>query len=185
MANSRWPTLLIVAAFAGVAACGGSGSSGGGNASLLSISVNPGSPTIQTGSAQQFTATGSFSDNTTKDLTASATWSSSTTSVATISSSGMATAVAVGSTTIKAASGAVSGSTTLTVSASAPPPPATADVLTYHNDNARTGQNLRETLLTPANVNASNFGKLFVISVDGKVDAQPLYVSNIAIPGNG
>ena len=73
--------------------------------------------------------------------------------------------------------------TTLTVSATAPPPPSTADVLTYHNDDSRTGQNLRETLLTPANVNASSFGKLFVISVDGKVDAQPLYVSNVAIAG--
>ena len=58
-------------------------------------------------------------------------------------------------------------------------------VLTWHNDNARTGQNLEETILTPANVNAANFGKLFTIPVDGKVDAQPLYVSSLAIPGNG
>ena len=51
-------------------------------------------------------------------------------------------------------------------------------VLTWHNDNARTGQNLQETTLTPANVRASTFGKLFTIPVDGKVDAQPLYVGN-------
>src|SRR5437763_510277 len=65
-----------------------------------------------------------------------------------------------------------------------PPPPPSSDthVLTYHNDAARTGQNLNETTLTPANVNATNFGKLFVIPVDGKVDAQPLYVSNLPIP---
>ncbi len=59
------------------------------------------------------------------------------------------------------------------------------DVLTYHNDNARTGQNLDETTLTPANVNSSQFGKLFQLSVDGKVDAQPLYASSVAIPGQG
>lgn len=58
-------------------------------------------------------------------------------------------------------------------------------VLTWHNDNARTGQNLQETTLTPANVNASSFGKLFVLSVDGQVDAQPLYVPSVAIPGHG
>ncbi len=52
-------------------------------------------------------------------------------------------------------------------------------VLTWHNDIARTGQNLQETTLTPANVKSSTFGKLFVIPVDGKVDAQPLYVNNV------
>ncbi len=59
------------------------------------------------------------------------------------------------------------------------------DVLTYHNDIARTGQNLSETSLAPNNVNSSSFGRLFTISVDGKVDAQPLYVSGVAIPAQG
>lgn len=59
------------------------------------------------------------------------------------------------------------------------------DVLTHHNDIARTGQNLNETTLTPNDVNFSSFGKLFTISVDGKVDAQPLYVAGIAIPAQG
>jgi len=59
------------------------------------------------------------------------------------------------------------------------------NVLTYHNDNARTGQNVAESILTPSNVQAATFGKLFTLSVDGKVDAQPLYVSALSIPGLG
>lgn len=65
-----------------------------------------------------------------------------------------------------------------------PPPSTTSTVITYHNDNGRTGQNLNETTLTLANVNASSFGLLFVITVDGKVDAQPLYLPNLSIAGN-
>ena len=58
--------------------------------------------------------------------------------------------------------------------------PSTA-VLTYHNDNASTGQNLTETVLTPSNVNASTFGKLFSTSIDGQVYAQPLYDPGVNI----
>jgi hypothetical protein len=63
--------------------------------------------------------------------------------------------------------------------------PSAADVVTYHNDNARTGQNLSESILSPATVNVGSFGKLAVFAVDGKVDAQPLYLSAFAIPGGG
>ncbi len=59
------------------------------------------------------------------------------------------------------------------------------DVLTYHNDNARTGQALHEEVLTPANVNTNHFGKLWILPVDGKVDAQPLYAAGVSIPGQG
>ncbi len=58
---------------------------------------------------------------------------------------------------------------------------AQTDVLTWHNDSARTGQNLSETILTPSNVNAANFGLLANVVVDGKVDAEPLYASAVLI----
>jgi Bacterial Ig-like domain (group 3) len=56
---------------------------------------------------------------------------------------------------------------------------AQVNVTTYHNDNARTGQNTQETVLTPANVNATQFGKLFTVNVQGYVYAQPLYLANV------
>ena len=62
---------------------------------------------------------------------------------------------------------------------------AASDVLTYHNDNARTGQNLNETTLTPANVNFAQFGLLHVLATQGLVDAQPLYAAGITIAGQG
>src|SRR5437868_6588524 len=56
-------------------------------------------------------------------------------------------------------------------------------VLTYHNDNARTGQNRQETLLTTTNVNQAQFGKLFSRPVNGLIRAQPLYVPHVTIQG--
>jgi hypothetical protein len=61
-------------------------------------------------------------------------------------------------------------------------PPA---VLTQHNDNARSGQNTEEPILSPANVNTSQFGKLFSQTVDGNIYGQPLYVPNLAISSKG
>jgi hypothetical protein len=60
---------------------------------------------------------------------------------------------------------------------------AQVNVYTRSNDNARTGQNLQETILTPANVNPTTFGKLFTVHTDGQIYAQPLYVSNLTIAG--
>jgi Immunoglobulin domain len=75
-----------------------------------------------------------------------------------------------------------SNSATLTVnSGSSGGGPSPVSVLTYHNDVARTGQNLNETTLTPANVVSSGFGEIGFLSAQGKVDAEPLYVPNLVI----
>ncbi len=59
------------------------------------------------------------------------------------------------------------------------------NVLTFHNDLARDGQNLQETALMPANVNSTNFGKLFEYPTDGQAYAQPLIDTDIDVPGKG
>jgi outer membrane protein assembly factor BamB len=64
-----------------------------------------------------------------------------------------------------------------------PTPVQHTDVVTYKNDLARTGQNLTESSLTLANVTASGFGLLRVLAADGKVDAQPLYLSALTVQG--
>src|SRR5258708_13779703 len=61
--------------------------------------------------------------------------------------------------------------------------PALAQVTTWQYDNARTGANLHETILTPANVNSAHFGKLFSRPVVGAIYAQPLYLPGVEIPG--
>ena len=120
--------LLPILLLAAITGCGGGGGGGGGAGpapiALVSIAVTPANPSTARGATQQFSATGTFSDNTTQDLTASATWSSSASSVATVGnasgSKGSATSFGTGTTTITAASGGRSGSTALTVTGSGP-----------------------------------------------------------------
>ena len=76
-----------------------------------------------------------------------------------------------------AAGSMTSNAATLTVTAAA----AGTDVVTYKYDVTRTGQNLTESALTPANVAAATFGKLRNLMVDGLVDAQPLYLSKLMV----
>ena len=119
--------ILISIALLALNACSGGGqtSSGGGSnsnsgtpVSLSSILVTPGAASIQAGSGQQFSAKGSYSDGTSKDITGTVQWSSSNTSVASVNTSGMANAAASGKTTIVAKSGTIQGSASLNVSSS-------------------------------------------------------------------
>ena len=87
-------------------------------ATLVSIAVTPASSSMAVGTTKQFTATGTFSDSTTQDITASVLWSSSSAATATINNQGLVTSAATGVTTITATLGSVSGSTGLTVSIS-------------------------------------------------------------------
>jgi uncharacterized protein YjdB len=86
------------------------------NATLVSLAIAPLASSMPAGAVKQFTATGTFSDNSTEDMTNSVLWSSSDASTATVDNSGLATSIAMGNTTITAAWGAITQSTTLTVS---------------------------------------------------------------------
>jgi hypothetical protein len=88
---------------------------------LVSISIAPLNPSIPVGATQQFTATGTYTDGSKQNLTDSVAWSSNTLSVASINSSGLATAISIGVAKISAASGNITSSTTLTVTAPLPP----------------------------------------------------------------
>lgn len=79
---------------------------------------------------------------------------------------------------ITGCSGGGSGDTT-----NVPPSLRHVGIYTYHNNNARTGENLQESVLTPANVKSTKFGKLASFTVDGYIYAQPLYMMNIDIGG--
>jgi uncharacterized protein YjdB len=151
---------------------------------LKSIAVTPASPSIGIGNTVQFTATGKYSDNSTKNITSSVTWASSNTLFATIGiSSGLAAGVAVGTTEITATLGSVvSPNDALTVTATSSN---ASDVVTHHYNAMRSGTNTHELTLTPTNVNSSTFGKVAEFTVDGQIDGQILYLNQVAIPGVG
>src|SRR6185369_564040 len=84
---------------------------------LTALNISPLNPSVSLGGTrtQQFSATGTFSDGTTRDVTSSVSWTSSNTAVASVSTIGLASAATVGTTDIKATSGNISATTTLTV----------------------------------------------------------------------
>ena len=160
----------------------------------FSLTINPTSLTLTTGALGQQTAV-------------SATGLNGFTSSVSVSISGLPTGVTVAPATLTLApgtpqnltftaaanatigtssvviqgqSGSLSHTATLSLTVAAP---TGIDAVTYHYDNSRTGLNPNETILTLANVNSSTFGKLNLLSVDGKVDAEPLYLSAVTISG--
>ncbi len=175
--------ILVAFTFTG---CGGYSSTGSvnGNSPVAPyITTQPANQTVAAGQTASFSvaALGTAPLNyqwqkNGADITG-ATSSSYTTPVTTTADSGEMFRVAVSN----AAGSVTSSSATLTVNPGTTN--STADVITYHYDNGRSGQNLNETTLTPAKVNSTQFGKKGEFAVDGKVDAQPLYLSQVTIGG--
>ncbi len=165
-----------------LAGCGGSNSTS--QSTAPAISQQPSNVTVTVGQTATFTvvATGS--------ATLSYQWQKATTPIAGATSASYTTAPTTGSdndsqftVVVSNSAGSVTSSAAkLTVSSVVT---STTDVLTYHNDMARTGQNLNETILNTGDVTSAKFGKIGFDTVDGHVDAQPLYASGVAVPGNG
>src|SRR5262249_36951147 len=139
------------------------------------LSITPRTVVVVSGRSSQFTTSGG---------SGTVTWSvdniaGGSSTVGTITSTGVYTAPNTISThTVTASASGQFSSATVYVST-------VAGMFTHHNDKARTGQNLAETVLTTANVNSNSFGKLATFNTDGISHASPLYVANVSIPAVG
>lgn len=149
--------------------------------SLTSIAITPSSPSFATGATDQLTATATFGDGTTANVTSTVAWSVANPAIATISATGVATGDTSGSTTASATLDGVTGTTSITVTA---PVPGTTNIPTWHVDTNRSGLNAQETTLAPANVSPQSFGKKFSYLVDGYAYAEPLLMSNVTVNGS-
>ncbi|MGB0061466.1 hypothetical protein, partial [Candidatus Binatus sp.] len=130
------------------------------------------------------TATPTFTATATRTATATATPTVTITPTATATATPTHTATASSTTGATSTATATTTPTATATSTAAVP----TDVLTYHNDNERTGQNLTESVLTTSNINnvtnpSPSFGKLYELPVDGLVDAQPLIKTQVTIKG--
>ena len=117
--SRRSCSALLLSACAILLLCSCSHSVSHSEPTLVSIAVTPPNPSIAKGLTQSFTATGTYSDGSTQNITGFVTWTSETSGVATITGAGVATAAGVGSSKIQAALGSVNGFTMLTVTPAA------------------------------------------------------------------
>ncbi|MGH7926086.1 MAG: pyrrolo-quinoline quinone [Candidatus Binatus sp.] len=133
------------------------------------------------------TATRTATPTATSTGTATATATATATRTATANQTATGTSTPTATATASVTGTATATATSTTTSTATSTPAVLTDVLTYHNDNARTGQNLTEQTLTTTNITNAlgKFGKLFEDSVDGLVDAQPLIKTQLSIPGQG
>jgi len=182
---ARGTAWLVVAAL--LAACGGSSDPttvvGGPAATAPVITTQPSNVAVTVGSTATFTVVASGSGPLTYQwqnggtAIMGATGASYTTPVVRVTDDGAMFAVVV----TNSAGSVTSNNAKLSIATMSGNGPSAADVVTFKNDVARTGQYLVETTLTPTNVNSTSFGLLHNPKVDGKVDAQPLYLSQLAI----
>ncbi len=178
-------TLIIL-----LAACGGGGKGAAvttpapPSTSAPAVTQQPADQHVAAGQSATFTvvATGtaplSYQWQKGASPIAGATGPSYSTAATLVSDSGSTFAVVVSN----AAGSVTSRSAALLVASGSVP--AGTDVLTYKNDLNRSGQNLTESTLTLANVASSSFGLLRTLAVDGKIDSQPLYVSQLSVSGS-
>jgi outer membrane protein assembly factor BamB len=152
----------------------------------VALAILPTDETIAVTADSQFRVWATRSDDSVEDVTNQVNWFSSAPDAVKIAPSGLAHGRAQGSSTIVAelmtSLGKVQTASRVRVISTTNP---LAGAYAYRYDNSGTGQNRFETLLTPENVNAATFGKLFAAPVDGYVYAQPLYARNVVVADRG
>jgi hypothetical protein len=184
------PTRFLVACLllGFLSACGGSDTptaSAPPTVTAPSITTQPQNQTVAVGSTATFTvaATG------TAPLTYQ--WQKNGTNISAATSSSYTTPAAVAGDDaglfqviiMNSAGSVTSSQAKLTVGTTPPSMGSASDITTYKYNVSRTGLNSAETTLTLANVNSTQFGLLRMLAVDGKVDAQPLYLANLTVAG--
>lgn len=188
-----WFTLLVAASF--TLGCGHS-SSAAGTSPDFSLSIDHTSLSLTAGGAAQTVsvsaaAANGFSQSVQVAVSGMPSGVSATPATFTLSpgssqqvSLAASASAALGSATLhfNGTAGSLSDGATVALTVTS----ATAsniDIVTYHDNNQRTGLNSHETILKPSNVNTSKFGLLRMFHVDGKVDGEPLYLSNLDVGG--